>query len=427
MNVLTASMCYPSSEQPDRGVFIRRRLSAWSRMPGVRAAVISPQPWCPLLRRAGARESISSPDAVPVTFARMVSIPVLGWATDGVAYARAISRYLAASHSAGQPAPDLLDAHFVYPDGVGAWLAGRRLSIPVVVTVRGKIVSLSRKTVRSRQIARMLRGVDARIAVSRSLETWVHRVGGSDLHVDVIPNGIDAGAFGVIDRVQARRRLGWLPDRRYLLSVGHFQRVKGFDRIVEAMPALRRRLGDVRLMLVGSARGERRFQRRLQRRIAAINADSRSSSGTEAIEQLGTVPPDRVNLLMNAADLVVNTSRSEGWSNAIAEALAAGTPVVALDVGGNRELICAPGLGRIVPENHPAALVEALVEGLSTPFNRTAIAARGSARSWDQAAREVHAVFQRVLAARAAAACRPCTPPAAQRPSPPAFAAEVPR
>jgi glycosyltransferase involved in cell wall biosynthesis len=41
----------------------------------------------------------------------------------------------------------------------------------------------------------MLRGVDARIAVSRSLAAWVRRVGGSDLDVDVIPNGVDTARF----------------------------------------------------------------------------------------------------------------------------------------------------------------------------------------------------------------------------------------
>ena len=154
----------------------------------------------------------------------LFSIPVLGWAVDGVAYAATLSRAIRAA----SPPPDLIDAHFEYPDGVGAWLAGKRYGIPVCVTVRGKIVSLSRRALRRLQIAAMLRGVDGRIAVSRSLTDWIHRLAGSDLAVEVIPNGVDPTVYHLMPQSKARQALGWVLPPRSTRTVGHFHRLKGF-------------------------------------------------------------------------------------------------------------------------------------------------------------------------------------------------------
>jgi glycosyltransferase involved in cell wall biosynthesis len=390
MRILTTTLCYPTPGHPDQGIFVQRRAAALAERETNRVQVVAPRPWCPILRRGPAVPDQAWPLAA--SHPAMASVPVLGWALDGLAFGRALTGFV--RNSGGPARFDLIDAHFEYPDGVGAWLAGRRFGLPVSVTVRGKIVSLSRKALRRAQIAAMLRGVDARIAVSRSLAGWVRRVAGRDLEVDVIPNGVDPAAFFPMDRGQARLQLGWEPGPRYLLAVGHLQKVKGFDRLVSVLPEIRMRLGDVRLVLAGSRRGEWWFRHRLQRLLGMCG-------GSPAVEFVGPVAPDRLNVMYSAADLVVNTSRSEGWNNAIAESLAAGTPVVAYDVGGNAEQICSPHLGRIVADGDAAGLADAVEASLTCEWNRVLIAARGGARGWNQVAREVEAVFTRVLQARA--------------------------
>ncbi len=440
MRILTTTLCYPTPQAPEQGIFILRRAAAVAKCPQTEVQVVAPQPWCPLLRTApsGTRpnqsrdrkeacekratpQSRDRKEAVPpgsdkplysynlsdeatilcppppVHYPRMLSAPVLGWATDGLAFAHALTRFVHHAQTHGQGNFDLIDAHFVYPDGVGAWLAGRKLGIPVAVTVRGKIVSLSRRTLRRWQIHLMLRGVAARIAVSESLARWVHKVGGSDLHVDVIPNGVDAAVFHPVDRQQTRAALGWEPTARYILSVGHLQRLKGFDRIVAAMPAVRAALGDVQLVLAGSRRGEPAFQKELMSRIAEVNRAAGDDADNPCVRFLGPVPAETLNNLYNAADLTVSPSRSEGWCNTISESLAVGTPVVATDVGGNREQIVSPTLGTIVPDGDGKALSEAVTAALLKTWDRSAITQHGAARDWQHTARQVHEVFTRVL------------------------------
>ena len=397
VKVLTTSLCYPTPSQPDQGVFVHRRASALAQRGDTDVRVVSPIPWCPVIRP---KSITASPDApLPVSYPRMFSVPVLGWGLDGVAYGEALLRTARRMNENGAWPIDLIDAHFVYPDGVGALLAARRLGVPVSVTVRGKIVSLSQRTIRRMQIRSMLRGVDARIAVSQSLADWVHQIAGSDVSVDVIPNGIDPVTFHAVDREHARSIVGWKPGQRICLAVGHLQHLKGFDRIVSILPTVRETVGDVRLVLVGSRRGEPRFQRDL---LAMVDACNRAAGTAEPVVQfVGPVAPSALNLMYNAADVTINASRSEGWCNAIGEALATGTPVVATDVGGNREQIHSSHLGYVVPDGDEAALARATVTALSRSWDRGGIAEQGVQRTWATVGHDVRQVFERVLAPRA--------------------------
>jgi glycosyltransferase involved in cell wall biosynthesis len=189
-----------------------------------------------------------------------------------------------------------------------------------------------------------------------------------------------------------------------VLAVGHLQRLKGFDRLIAIWPAVQAACGDVRLVLVGSRRGESDFAAGLFADLDRINSAIRQPSAEPSIQFLGPQTPERLNLMYNAADVLANSSRSEGWCNAITESLAAGTPVVATDVGGNREQIRSPHLGIIVPDGDAESLSSAIVDSLSRPWNRQAISETSSRRSWQHVACEVQAVFERVLANRPATA-----------------------
>jgi glycosyltransferase involved in cell wall biosynthesis len=142
-----------------------------------------------------------------------------------------------------------------------------------------------------------------------------------------------------------------------VLSVGGLRPVKGHLELVRAVgeSALRRR---VQLVVVGEG---------AQRPILEETADRFEVD----LVLPGAVEDTRPHLA--AADLYVHPSHSEGSSNAIAEAMAAGLAVVATDVGGTRELVGDSGV--LVPAGCAERLVDAITGLLDDPARREQLGA----------------------------------------------------
>ncbi len=378
-------MVYPTAAAPTQGIFVERRIRAMHAVSPI--VMVSPQPWFPGWRPALDQPLIDESAAPTVIRPRMFYIPGIMKRWDAAFYAAAFREGLQLARERGPV--KVIDAHFEWPDGVGAWQVAREERLPFVCTLRGKLVSQSRNPVRRGMLGEMLREADRLIAVSASLARLARDVAGRPLNVEVIPNGIDDGVFfrsGDEGRSgpdpSARASLGWHPGARYVVSVGHFQRLKGFHRLVHIWPEVRRLAGDVRLVLVGGSAGEPAYERELMEAIRRINGVKAASGDGSIIACAGRVSPDRVAQLLNAADLFALASESEGWCNAIAEALACGCPVVATDVGGNREIVVDDTLGRLAPLEDSNALTTAIAESLDRGWDRGAIASTGRGRRW---------------------------------------------
>ncbi len=442
MPIVSTTLCYPNPAAPTQGLFIARRLAAIHRLMPLR--VVAPMPWFPLVRARHASSlnngnaPMGDPDAPPVVHPAMFYFPGAMKRWDAAFYARALRHALRASP---EPAPiRLIDAHFVWPDGVGAWRVAQELGVPFVCTIRGKLVSQIRHPAKRRLIVDMLRGADGLVAVSQSLAKLARQVADADLPIRVIPNGIDRAIFHRTMRTRptqpiqaarglatvaagsfrsdvdgdcleppptdpdrtspsaaARRSLGFVASARYVVSVGHLQELKGFHHLVEIWSEVRRRAGDVRLILVGGDAGEPAYARRLHAQVESINPPRHAGDREAPIRLLSRQSPNQVARLLNAADLFVLASRSEGWCNGIAEALACGCPVVATDVGGNREIVRDPRRGRLVPFGDPLEMIEAICAALDHRWDRAWIADLGGRRDWDKVARECVSLFQMIL------------------------------
>lgn len=171
--------------------------------------------------------------------------------------------------------------------------------------------------------------------------------------VTVIHNGIDIVPFlNILEkRDGSRLRLGLRTGEIAIGSVGNIRNVKGYDLLVEAAGIICRNRPNVRIFQVGD--GDLRES--LADRCAELGIENQ-------ISFLG--PTNNVTEFLSALDIYVQPSRSEGLSNAIMEAMAAGIPVVATDVGGNRDLIRDKETGLLVtPEDYEdlAAGLERLI------------------------------------------------------------------
>ena len=161
-----------------------------------------------------------------------------------------------------------------------------------------------------------------------------------------VPNAV---RIGVQQGAASPRERDRLP---VMLYAGRLEPIKGPDVLVEAMPAVREAVSDVRLWLAG----EGSLRTRLEARIAQLGLAG-------VVELLGH--RDDVGELIEAARLVVLPSRGEGMPTLLLEALAAGRSLVATRVGGMPEVTRDGALAVLVPSENPTAFAKACIRLLT--------------------------------------------------------------
>ena len=387
------SSLFPNSTQPTAGLFIRERMfRVGKRLPLV---VVSPKPWFPgqgLIRRFRPHyrpmpAPMETQAGVEVLFPRFLAIPGLFRGLDSLFMALGSYPTLRRLKARGH---NLIDAHFAYPDGHAAIKLGRWLGLPVTVTLRGTEVPQSRNPALVPKLREVFRDADFVITVSDSLRQLARSLGLARERGQVVGNGVDADRFSPVPRGEARRRLG-LPDTaRVLVTVGGLVERKGFHRVIACLPALLEQHTDLHYLVVGGPCPEGDMTQALKDQAVALGLGDR-------VHFLGPVAPDDLKWPLSAADIFVLSTRNEGWANVILEAMACGLPVVASDVGGNREVVCKPDLGEIVPFDDQAALTAALDRALRRGWDGQAIRAYAEANSWDTRVEALTGLFRKTL------------------------------
>jgi glycosyltransferase involved in cell wall biosynthesis len=179
----------------------------------------------------------------------------------------------------------------------------------------------------------------------------------------VIPNGVDLSRFTDTDdagRRSARERLG-LGKQPLVVCVGRLSKQKGQDVLIDGWPAVRQRVPDAELALIGDG----------------PKMDDLRTRADSSVRLLGH-RTDVVDWLA-ACDVVVLSSRWEGMSLGMLEAMAAGRSLVVTDVQGAREAV--DDTGAIVPPEDPQTLADAITERLLDPKKRQAEGAAAAARA----------------------------------------------
>lgn len=394
--IVVLSSLFPSAHQPGAGLFIRERMFRVGRQ--LPLAVVAPSPWFPgqaLLRRLrpsfrpGAPRHELQQDH-DVWFPRFLSFPGVLKGLDG--WLMALAAWPRLRQLQRQGRLDLIDAHFAYPDGFAATRLGRWLGVPVTITLRGTEQRLAQDPALAPRLRRALADAAHVFAVSESLRQVALGLGIAPGKVQVVGNGVDLEKFHPLPRRQARAALGLPEDAPVLVSVGGLCERKGFHRVIEQLPALRRLHPGLVYLVVGGPSPEGDMRAELQRQVA-------QSGLQDAVRFLGPLPPERVREPLSAADVFVLATRNEGWANVFLEAMACGLPVVSTDVGGNAEVVCRPELGRIVAFGDGEALRQALDAALRQDWDRAAIRRHAQDNTWERRVELLLAAFARLSAA----------------------------
>ena len=223
----------------------------------------------------------------------------------------------------------------------------------------------------------------------------VNLYGADPDRVFVVPPGVDLSMFQPVDRAEARRKIGYGPDR-LVLFVGRLERLKGVDVAIKALALLRdRNHDDVRLLILGedSKDGNESEKERLKSIAAA-------SSVRDRVDFLGSVAHHELPYFYSAADVTVMPSYSESFGLVALEAQACGRPVVASNVSGLRSVVRDEVSGYLVDSRDPAAYAERIGRLLDAPELAAQMGARGRLLaqrfSWTRTADRLELLFERV-------------------------------
>ncbi len=186
-----------------------------------------------------------------------------------------------------------------------------------------------------------------------------------------IPNGVDVNARSrARSRRAVRESLGMPAEAIVVGAVGTLRPVKGHRYLLQAAVQATACAASLRFLLIG---------RMHEPTTSALTTFCRRAKLGDRVAFLGA--RSDVADLLSAMDIFCLPSLSEGMPNSVLEAMAAGLPVVATDVGGNPEVVVDGETGCLVPPRDPSALAAALVRLAGDPQLRSQMGRAGLARA----------------------------------------------
>jgi phosphatidylinositol alpha-1,6-mannosyltransferase len=192
--------------------------------------------------------------------------------------------------------------------------------------------------------------------------------------VDVLYPGADVERFRPDLATEDIREALGLDGAPLVVCVSRLVKRKGQDTLIEALPAIRARVPDARLLIVGGGPDEERLR-------------ERAASLGDAVVFAGQVPEDDLPRYYAVGDVFAMPCRTrlgglevEGWGNVFIEAAACGRPVVVGDSGGARESLVDGETGILVDGKRTEAVADAVATLLADPARAAAMGAAGRER-----------------------------------------------
>ncbi|MBI3399819.1 MAG: glycosyltransferase family 4 protein [Acidobacteria bacterium] len=228
-------------------------------------------------------------------------------------------------------------------------------------------------------LAPLMRRIRRRIAVSESARRTVARHFPGTY--EIVPNGIDVSAFATA----MPRPRGMPADQPHVVYVGRLEPRKGVDVLIRAMPIVRARVANARLLIVGDGPAR-----------DALTALARSVDAD--VRFAGRVDDQQLPAYMQAGDIVCSPALGgESFGIVLLEAMACGTPVVASRIEGYTDLL-GEDSAVLVPPRDSDALAAALMALLKDEGRRRTLARRGASKAreydWPVVAGRLERVYQ---------------------------------
>jgi glycosyltransferase involved in cell wall biosynthesis len=275
---------------------------------------------------------------------------------------------------------------FTLPAGLIAQILSEKYSKPYVLTVHGSDVNFLMEK-RKKVYLGVFESAQAVIFVSNALLEKARSFGYSAKNAAVIPNGYDPQIFRSLDKDQVRRQLGiYTEGYKYVGFVGDLIEIKRADKLVEIFELIRKRVPKVKFIVVGD--GHLRGKMEEQAKQKGLD-----------ILFTGMLEQSEVAKYMNAMDVMILPSRTEGFGAVVIEAQACGTCVIGSSNGGIPEAIGFEEFVVQEGENFEERSAEKVVWVLENGYEPNRFIERAKDYTWQSIVRREIKVYNAVMGA----------------------------
>lgn len=283
---------------------------------------------------------------------------------------------------------DIIHCHFLWSSGYVGMKLKEKYNIPFVVTGHGfDVYKLPFKNNWWRNnIKNILEHADKILTVSQKNRKCLLKLSIEESKISVIGNGYNSRLFYPLEKGKVRKELGIDKSKKILLSIGNLEVVKGHKYLIEAVNRLKKTFPDILCYIIG----EGSLHKELEELIKSNNLD-------EKMFLLGHMQHQDLNRWINACDVFVLPSLSEGLPIVMLEAIGSGKPFVGSNVGGIAEVITSSQYGFLVKPLNSEKLAEALYRAFNTEFSGEEIYKYSSKYTIEKLVRKIFKFYDKLL------------------------------
>jgi teichuronic acid biosynthesis glycosyltransferase TuaC len=250
---------------------------------------------------------------------------------------------------------DVIYATDFFPDGDAAVRLAKYLKLPAACLGIGVDVNITAHSSKIiyRHFIRTAKALDGALACGQSVADRIKAV--TDKNLLCVYGVLNLEEFSPVpDKIPTRKELNLPPDKTIALYAGYLTKRKGVYELTDAIYRVQKKHPDILLVMCGTGPEEAALKRLIREK------------GTEhTVHMAGEIEPERMNKWMQASDLFVLASHTEGMPNVVMEAMACGLPVVATAVGGLPKAVGNCDGAILVPPENIDELEKAIMKVIS--------------------------------------------------------------
>jgi teichuronic acid biosynthesis glycosyltransferase TuaC len=281
---------------------------------------------------------------------------------------------------------DLIHAHYTWPSGAVSVEFKKIFNVPVVITEHTHIALYKELARKERVYINTLKNCDAIIRVNKNDIPLFHKLGITEKKIHYIANGYDPKKFFPISKEKACKSLNLPLDKKIILNISRLSEEKGQTFLISAIADIVHIRKDCICYIGGYGPARKKLETQIK-----------EAHLKNYVNLIGFIPDNEMALWINACDVFVLPSLSEGNPTVMFETLGCGKPFLGTKVGGESDIIISDNLGLLVEPGNSAKIIEMILMALNHEWDRDAILAYAERYTWENIARQIIVVYKQIL------------------------------